>query len=87
MQKRFSKEQIISILKQQESGIATSDVCREHNISASTFYSWKGKFGGINVSEAKRLKALEAENAQLKRLVAELSLDKVALKDLLSKNW
>jgi putative transposase len=87
MKKRFSEEQIIGILKQHESGMKTADICREHNISTTTFYGWKSKFGGMNVSEAKRLKALEAENTQLKRLVAELSLDKIALKDLLSKNW
>jgi len=87
MQKRFSEEQIIGILKQQESGVTTADVCREHNISASTFYSWKGKFGGMSISEAQRLKALEAENAKLKRIVANQALDNIALKDLLSKNW
>ena len=87
MKKRFSEEQIIGILNQQESGMKTADVCREHNISANTFYSWKSKFGGMSVSEAKRLKALEAENAKLKRIVADLTLDNVALKDVLSKNW
>ncbi len=87
MKKRFSEEQIIGILKQQESGVKTADVCREHNISQNTFYTWKSKFGGMNVSEAQRLKALEAENAKLKRIVADLTLDNVALKDVLSKNW
>jgi len=87
MKRRFSEEQIIGILKQQESGIKTADVCREHNISANTFYVWKSKFGGMNVSEAQRLKSLEAENAKLKRLLADVMLDNVALKDLLSKNW
>ena len=87
MQKRFSEEQIIGILKQQESGVKTADVCREHNISQNTFYTWKSKFGGMSVSEAQRLKALEAENAKLKRIVADLTLDNVALKDVLSKNW
>ena len=87
MKKRFSEEQIISILKQHESGVKTADVCREHNISANTFYTWKSKFGGMNVSEAQRLHQLEAENARLKRIVADLTLDNVALKDVLSKNW
>jgi putative transposase len=62
-------------------------VCREHNISQNTFYTWKSKFGGMNVSEAQRLRQLEAENARLKRIVADLTLDNVALKDVLSKNW
>jgi len=87
MKKRFNEEQIISILKQQESGVKTVDVCREHNISENTFYTWKSKFGGMNVSEAQRLRQLEAENAKLKRIVANLTLDNVALKDVLSKNW
>jgi len=87
MKKRFSEEQIISILKQQESGVKTADVCREHNISENTFYTWKSKFGGMNVSEAQRLRQLETENAKLKRIVADLTLDNVALKDVLSKNW
>ncbi len=87
MKKRFSEEQIIGILKQQESGVKTVEVCREHNISQNTFYTWKSKFGGMNVSEAQRLKALEAENAKLKRIVADLTLDNVALKDVLTKNW
>lgn len=87
MKRRFSEEQIIGILKQQESGVKTADICREHNISANTFYVWKSKFGGMNVSEAQRLKSLEAENAKLKRIVAEQAMDNIALKDLLSKNW
>jgi len=87
MKRRFSEEQIIGILKQQESGVKTADVCREHNISQNTFYSWKSKFGGMNVSEAQRLKSLEAENAKLKRIVADQALDIVALKDVVSKNW
>ena len=87
MKKRFSEEQIICILKQQESGMKTADVCREHNISANTFYTWKSKFGGMNVNEAQRLKSLEAENVKLKRIVAEQALDIVALKDVVSKNW
>ena len=87
MKRRFSEEQIIGILKQQESGVKTADVCREHNISQNTFYTWKSKFGGMNVSEAQRLRQLEAENTRLKRIVADLTLDNVALKDVLSKNW
>jgi putative transposase len=87
MKRRFTEEQIIGILKQQESGMKTADVCREHNISSNTFYAWKSKFGGMNVSEAQRLRQLEAENAKLKRIVAEQAMDNIALKDLLSKNW
>lgn len=87
MKQRFSEEQIIGILKQQESGMTTAGICRQHGISANTFYKWKSKFGGMNVSEAQRLRQLEAENAKLKRIVADQALDNIALKDLLSKNW
>ncbi len=87
MKRRFSEEQIIGLLKQHESGIATSELCRQHNISSATFYKWKAKFGGMNASEAQKLRQLEAENARLKRIVADLTLDNVALKDVLSKNW
>lgn len=87
MKKKFTEEQIIGILKQHESGVKTADVCREHGISTNTFYTWKSKFGGMNVSEAQRLRQLEAENAKLKRIVADQALDIVALKDVLSKNW
>ena len=87
MKRRFSEEQIIGILKQQESGVKTADVCREHNISQNTFYTWKSKYGGMNVSEAQKLRQLEAENAKLKRIVADQALDIVALKDVVSKNW
>lgn len=87
MKRRFSEEQIMGILKQQESGVKTVDVCREHNISQNTFYTWKSKFVGMSVSEAQRLRQLEAENSKLKRIVADLTLDNVALKDVLSKNW
>jgi putative transposase len=87
MKSRFTEEQIIGILKQQESGVKTADICREHNISQNTFYAWKSKYGGMNVSEAQKLRQLEAENAKLKRIVADLTLDNVALKDVLSKNW
>jgi putative transposase len=84
---RFSEEQIIGILKEQEAGAATTEVCRRHGISEWTFYRWKRAYGGLEVSEARRLKALEEENARLKRLVAEQALDNQMLKDLLRKNW
>ena len=77
---RFSEEQIIGILKQHEAGVKTADLCREHGISAATFYGWKQKFGGMDVSEARRLKALEDENLRLKLLVADLSLHGEMLK-------
>ena len=85
--KRFTEEQIIGVLKEHEFGAKTSDVCRKHGISEATFYNWKGKYGGMDVSEAKRLKALETENGKLKRLLADAMLDNAALKDLLSKKW
>jgi putative transposase len=85
--KRFTEEQIIGVLKEHELGTKTSDVCRRHGISEATFYNWKSKYGGMDVSEAKRLKALESENAKLKRLLADAMLDNAALKDLLSKKW
>ena len=81
---RFSEEQIIAILKEQETGMATADVCRRHGISSTTFYKWKSKYGGLEVSEVRRL--LEDENAKLKKLLAEAMLDNVLLKDLASKN-
>jgi putative transposase len=84
---RFSEEQIIGVLKEHELGAKTADVCRKHGISEATFYNWKSRFGGMDVSEAKRLKALEAENAKLKRLLADAMLDNSALKDLLAKKW
>ena len=84
---RFTEEQIIGILREQEAGVATAEVCRRHGVSSATFYKWKAKFGGMEVSEARRLKALEDENTKLKRLLAEAELDKAALKDLLSKKW
>jgi putative transposase len=84
---RFSEEQIISILKQQESGRSTAEVCREAGISSATFYAWKAKFGGMTVSDAQRLRQLEAENAKLRRVVADQAVDIVALKDVLGKKW
>jgi putative transposase len=87
MKKRFTEEQIIKILREQESGHTTAEVCRKHGIAAATFYKWKAKFGGMEVSDARKLKALEAENAKLKRIVADLSLDIVMLKDVNSKKW
>ena len=84
---KFTEEQIIAILAEQERGMVTSDVCRRHGVSSATFYKWKAKFGGMTVSEAKRLKALEDENAKLKKLLAEQMLDLAAMKDLVSKKW
>ena len=84
---RFTEEQIIAILREQEAGLAVTELCRKHGVSSATFYKWKAKFGGLDVSEAKRLKALEDENAKLKRMLAEAMLDNVALKDLLGKKW
>jgi putative transposase len=87
MKKRFTEEQIIRVLKEAEAGAKTGDLCRRHRISEATFYNWKAKFGGMDVSDAKRLKQLEAENAKLKRLLADAELDKLMMKELLSKNW
>jgi len=83
---RFTEEQIIAVLKEQEAGARAVDLCRKHGISEATFYNWKAKYGGMEVSEAKRLKALEEENAKLKKLLAEQMLDVAALRELLSKN-
>jgi putative transposase len=84
---RFTEEQIIAILREQEAGEQTAAVCRRHGISSATFYAWKAKYGGMEVSEARRLKALEDENTKLKRLLADAMLDNVALKDLLAKKF
>lgn len=84
---RFTEEQVIAILREQEAGVATAEVCRRHGVSSATFYKWKAKFGGLDVSEAKRLKALEDENGRLKRMLADAMLDNAALKDLLGKKW
>ena len=85
--RRFTEEQIIGVLREHELGTKTADLCRKHGISEATFYNWKSKFGGLDVSEAKRLKQLEGENARLKKLLADSMLDNAALKDLLSKKW
>jgi putative transposase len=84
---RFTEEQVIGILREQEAGVATAEVCRRHGISSTTFYKWKARFGGMDVSEARRLKVLEDENAKLKRMLADAMLDNVALKDLLGRKW
>ena len=84
---KFTEDQIIAILREQEAGAKTAELCRRHGISSATFYAWKAKFGGMEVSDAKRLKALEEENGRLKRLLAESLLDQAALKDLLSRKW
>jgi len=87
MKRRFTEEQIIGMLKEQEAGMKTADVCRKHGISEATFYKYKAKFGGMEVSDARRLKALEDENAKLKKLLAEKMLDNAILKDIASKKW
>jgi putative transposase len=84
---RFKEEQIIAILREQEAGAKTADVCRKHGISSATFFKWKSKYGGMEVSDARRLKALEDENRKLKKLLAESMLDQAALKELLTKKW
>ena len=86
-QSRFTEAQIIEILKEQEGGSPTSEVCRKHGISSATFYKYKARFGGLDVSEAQRLKALEDENAKLKKLLAEQMLDVAGLRELLAKKW
>jgi putative transposase len=84
---RFSEEQIVAILKQSEAGMRTAEVCRQNGISEATFYNWKAKYGGMAACDVQKLKRLEEENAKLKRVVADLTLDNVVLKDLLSKNF
>jgi len=85
--KRFTEEQIIAVLKEAEAGAKTKELCRRHGISEPTFYNWKVKYAGMTVSEARRLRELEAENTKLKKLLAEAELDKSALKDLLGRKW
>lgn len=84
---RFSEEQIIAILKEHEAGLPVADLCRKHGVSDASIYKWKARYGGMDVSEARRLKTLEEENGRLKRLLADAMLDNVALKDLLGKKW
>ena len=84
---RFTEEQIIGILREQEAGVPVADLCRKHGISSATFYKWKAKYGGLEVSDARRLKALEEENARLKKLLAESMLDNAILKDVAAKKW
>lgn len=85
--KRFTEEQIISILKEHEAGTKVVDLVRKHSVSEQSIYRWKSKYGGMEVSEAKRLRELEQENARLKKLLAEAELDKAMLKDVISKKW
>ena len=85
--KRFTEEQIIGVLKEHEAGAKTADLARKHGVSEATLYNWKARFGGMEVSEARRLKALEDENAKLKKLLAEQMLDVAAMRELLSKKW
>jgi putative transposase len=84
---RFTEEQIIGVLREHEAGVKTADICRKHGISSATFFKWKAKFGGMEVSDARKLRALEDENRRLKKLLAETMLDVVMLKDLTSKKW
>jgi putative transposase len=87
MKNRFTEEQIIGVLKEAEAGMKVAEICRKYGISDATYYNWKAKFGGLTVSEAQRLKALEAENGKLKRLLAEAMLDNAALKDVVGRKW
>lgn len=84
---RFTEEQIIGILREQEAGAKTVDVCRKYGISSATFYKWKAKYGGLDVSDAKRLRALEDENSKLKRLLEDAMLDNAMLKEIAAKKW
>ena len=86
-QSLYTEEQIIGVLKQAEAGIKTAEICRQHGISSATFYKWKGKYGGLEVSEARRLRQLEDENRRLKQIVADLTLDNQALKTVLAKKF
>lgn len=84
---KFTEEQIIAVLREHEAGVKTADLCRKHGISSATFFNWKAKYGGMEVSDARRLKALEDENRKLKKLLAEAVLDNAMLKDLNAKKW
>ncbi len=85
--RRFTEEQIIGILKQAQAGVKIVDLCRQHGISEATFYNWRTKYGGMEVSDAKRLKQLEEENRKLKQMLADTMLENKAIKDVLSKKW
>ncbi len=87
MKRRFTEEQIIGILREQEAGGTVKEITRRHGISEQSFYRWKGKYGGLEVAEVRRLKERESENAKLKKLLAEAHLDNAALKDVLSRKW
>lgn len=87
MKKRYSEEQIIGFLKEAEAGVATKELCRRHGFSEASFYAWRSKFGGMDVSDAKRLKALEVENARLKKLLAESALENEVTREALRKKW
>ena len=87
MKKRYSEEQIIGFLKEAEAGVATKELCRRHGFSEASFYAWRSKFGGMDVSDAKRLKALEAENTRLKKLLAESMLENEVTREALRKKW
>lgn len=87
MKKRFSEEQIVRVLKEADAGLKVAELCRKYGVSEATYYNWKAKFGGMTVSDVRRLKALEAENGKLKRLLAESMLDNAALKDIVSRKW
>ena len=87
MAKRYTEEQIIAVLKEAEAGIKSTELCRKHGISDATFYKWKAKYSGLEISDLRKMKALEEENSKLKRIVADLSLDNRALKDVLSKKF
>jgi putative transposase len=84
---RFTEEQIIGVLREQEAGVKTADVCRKHGVSEATFYKWKAKYGGMEVSDARRLRTLEDENAKLKKLLAEAMLDNAMLRDVTARKW
>jgi putative transposase len=87
MKNRFTEEQIIRVLKESETGIKVKELCRKHGIAQGTFYAWKAKFSGMEVSDAKKLRGLEHENAKLKRMIGELSIEVLALKEINSKKW
>jgi len=87
MAKRYTEEQILAVLKEAEAGVKTAEICRKHGISDATFYKWKAKYAGMEISDLRKMKVLEEENSKLKRIVADLSLDNRALKDIVSKNF